>query len=137
MAIATMTGYPIPEQPAPIHVVPQQTLQQMVCVGPCNIRAFYLPGRGVFINEQLDFANDLVARSVLLHELVHHAQELSGRFNRIADRCHRWYVREREAYDIQNAYLQQKGSATRFVLDTFPGMCGREGEIKASPQTGD
>ena len=68
--------------------------------------------------------DDAFARSVVLHELVHHLQHVTGKFDMVADTCDRWYSKEREAYVIQNAYLQQQGEPRRFLLASLPHMCG-------------
>jgi hypothetical protein len=127
-AIHAIAGYSIPERMPQVHVVPQAQLQAMVCQGACQVKAFYLPEKGVFVNEQLNFAEDVVARSVLLHELVHHVQHVSGKFEGVPDKCDRWYSKELQAYEIQNAYLRQNKNSTRFVTDSLPGMCVDRGE---------
>jgi hypothetical protein len=121
--ISSVSTYPQPYHLPPVYRRPLPELQAMVCKGPCQVRGFYLPPKGVYLNETLDIEHDVVARSVLLHELVHYVQELSGRFNSLPDKCDRWWSREKEAYDIQNAYLRSSGSPRRFALDSLPGMC--------------
>jgi hypothetical protein len=123
-AISSLSTYPEPYHLPPVQLRPVTELQQMVCKGPCQVRGFYLPRKGVFLNDALDVEHDVIARSVLLHELVHHLQEISGRYSSMTNQCDRWWVREREAYDIQNAYLRANGSAVRFQLDSLPYMCG-------------
>jgi hypothetical protein len=122
-AIKAIAGYPVPEHMPPVHVLPLEQMQRMICEGPCQVRAFYMPDKGVFINEKLDFKNDVLARSVLLHELVHHVQHVSGKFEIVPDKCDRWYSKELQAYEIQNAYLRQNKNPTRFATDILPGMC--------------
>ena len=122
--ISAASTYPEPFHLPPVHLKPLAELQSMVCKGPCGLRGFYLPRKGVFLNETLDLRSDVIARSVLLHELVHHVQELSGRFDILPNPCDRWWSREREAYEIQNAYLRENGNPVRFALDSLPYMCG-------------
>lgn len=122
--ISSVSTYPEPYHLPAVQLKPLPELQAMVCRGgACQLRGFYMPRRGVFLNDTLDIRNDVVARSVLLHELVHHVQEVSGRFNSVPHACDRWWSREKEAYEIQNAYLRESGSPTRFQLDSLPGMC--------------
>jgi hypothetical protein len=120
--ISSLSTYPQPYHLPPVQLKPIAELQAMVCKGPCQLRGFYLPRKGVFLNDTLDIRNDVLARSVLLHELVHHVQEVSGRFNSLPNQCARWWSREREAYEIQNAYLRASGSPVRFALDSLPAM---------------
>ena len=110
--IHALSGYPIPEQLPELHLVPQHELQARICPTGCGVKAFYLRGQGVFMDEALDVRNDVLARSVLLHELVHYVQSKAGRFDSLPE-CQAWYARELEAYQIQNEYLRQQGSATR------------------------
>jgi len=98
--------------PAPLHAVPRDVLQARICPAGCGVKAFYLTDEGVFIDAALDTQNDIVARSVLLHELVHYAQAVAHRFEALS-RCAAWHAREDEAYQIQNEYLRQQGSAIR------------------------
>jgi hypothetical protein len=120
--IHMLTGYPVPEQAPPVRLAPLAQMQAMVCRGPCQVRGFYLPESGVFVNEVLDLQQDVVARSVLLHELVHHVQHVTRKYDNLSS-CERWFFREREAYDVQNAYLRQQQAATRFAFETVPAMC--------------
>lgn len=54
----------------------------------------------VFIDEKLDVADDSVDCSILLHELVHHAQAVSGWFDVGSSDCVRRNAAEREAYFV-------------------------------------
>lgn len=123
-AIKLLSGYPVPDILPDVHVVSPAEIQSMLCKGPCGIKAFYLPGKGIFVSENEDPTRDASTRSILLHELVHHVQHLSGRYEAILEPCDRWYSKEREAYQLQNAYLQQQGERRRFALDSLPFMCG-------------
>jgi hypothetical protein len=125
-AISAVSSYPQPYHLPPVQLRPVAELQTMVCRSECQVRGFYLPRRGVFLNDNLDIRNDVVARSVLLHELVHHLQEVKGRFNSAPNQCQRWWSREREAYEIQNAYLRENGSAVRFAFDVMPSRCRQD-----------
>jgi hypothetical protein len=121
--ISSLSTYPQPYHLPPVQMKPAAELQQMVCSGPCQLRGFYIPRKGVFLSDALDVNHDVVARSVLLHELVHHVQEVSGRFESIENPCDRWWAREREAYEIQNAYLRDNHTNVHFMLDRLPYLC--------------
>lgn len=115
IAIKMMTGYPVPEVQPAIHRVEHAQLEAIACSNPCGVKALYVQGEGVFIDRSLDLEGDLTARSILLHELVHHIQGTSGRFDAVPA-CVGWYAREREAYAIQNRYLLRQGSTVNFHL---------------------
>ena len=121
-AIESISGYPVPAVLPDVHVLPLGALQARVCSWACPVKAFYLRGEGVFIEESLNFRNDLKARSILLHELVHHVQNLSGRFDSLPG-CVAWYAREREAYEIQNEYLRAAGVSVRQYMAGMVRRC--------------
>lgn len=64
--------------------------------------AAYLPGQ-IIINNIVWDPESLRAQSYLVHEMVHHAQTLSGR----TYPCHN--MKEREAYILQNRWLAEHG----------------------------
>jgi len=121
-AIKLLSGYPMPAELPEIHQLPRTQLEARICAGPCGVKAFYLPGEGVFIDASLDVEHDLRDRSVLLHELVHHVQGVAGKFSTLPQ-CDAWYAREFEAYQIQNDYLRQEGSRSRFQMGGYVHNC--------------
>jgi hypothetical protein len=127
LAIKLIAGYPVPADPPAIHMLTRTELAAAVCKGTCTeLKCFYRPDEGVFVDAALDFEHDVAARSVLLHELVHHVQALSGKFDRIASRCDRWYLKEVEAYEIQNAYMRLNDQRRRYLFDALPMTCNDE-----------
>jgi hypothetical protein len=64
--------------------------------------AAYIPGR-IIVNNIIWDADSVRAQSYLLHELVHHAQMLSGK----KYPCH--LAKEQEAYTLQNRWLAEMG----------------------------
>ena len=123
-SIHSMAGYPTPKSLPEIHRQPLAQIQERFCKGsPCRIQAYYQPGEGVFIDEAFDLANSEFARSVLFHELVHHAQRTSGKFQTIPSECDRWYAAEREAYELQNRYLEEKHDGHRVNVNAWRARC--------------
>lgn len=129
LTVSQLSGYPAPRELPPIHVLSEREMALRLCDGPCGVRAYYLDGQGVFLRDDLDIVGDLKARSILLHELVHHAQHESGRFGGL-NACERWFAREDEAYRIQNAYLSGNRTGTRFVFDFPPDRCREPGAVR-------
>ncbi len=125
IAIRMLSGYAIPEDQPPVFRLQRAALESMVCRSACGVKAFYLAGKGVYIDETLDLNNDVKARSILLHELVHHVQGVTGKFADMPD-CHGWYAKEYEAYAIQNKYLRWEGSGVRFYMDAGWRDCRHE-----------
>ena len=125
-AIHSISGYPLPDAAPAVRLASLSEMQAMVCRGPCQVRGFYTRENGVVLNETLDVAHDTTAQSILLHELVHYVQQVSGKFEKLPDRCDRWFAREYEAYEIQNAYLRAHGSKLRFDTESVRYLCRKE-----------
>jgi hypothetical protein len=121
-AIHTLAGYPEPTAYPDIHVLPHGQLEARVCPAGCLVKAFYVQGEGVFVDQALDVEHDLQARSILLHELVHYVQLESSRFDSLPE-CQAWHAREIEAYRIQNEYLWQKGGDGRRYMPAMARRC--------------
>lgn len=67
----------------------------------------------------------IMIRSILLHELVHHLQKTTGKFEVVASFCSRRIFEELEAYEIQNRYLyQDPGAASRIGHGLVGQVCG-------------
>jgi hypothetical protein len=83
-------------------------LAAIACESGCQahglLNGLFEPEHGIVLSHRLDPIHDVRARAVLLHEIVHYLQEENGRFT---DRsaCERHYLREREAYAVENRYL--------------------------------
>lgn len=123
VVLHALSGYPVAERLPEVHVMPQAVIAELVCEGPCRIQAFYHPDFGVFIDEKLELKDDAFAQSIVLHELVHHAQEISGRFEQLPSECHRRTAAESEAYEIQNRFLAQRDSPQRIPYRQFARAC--------------
>lgn len=127
-AIHLLSGYAPPTVPPEIHRVPQSVIQEHFCHRPCPVRAAYDSAKGVFIDENLDVANNTFDRSILLHELVHHVQAVSGRFDMGSSDCMRRNSAEQEAYSIQNRYLMEMNNGTRVSMTGWAARCN-DGEV--------
>ena len=128
VAIHDIGGYPVPDTYPVVHQIPAAELQQQFCKGPCGVKAFYAPNEGVFIDDSLDIEHDVHARSILLHELVHHVQAVSGRFDAMRNACMRSNRAEAEAYRIQNLYLVSIHSTHRVAMSGWSARC-RHNEV--------
>ncbi|MGB4100571.1 MAG: DUF6647 family protein [Alphaproteobacteria bacterium] len=106
------TGYRAPNLPT---VIASQEKFRMVMsmngVHYADARAMYIPGMVILDNEAWE-ADDPVQISLLVHELVHHAQLFSKRKYACAD------AKEYEAYIIQNKWLEAHG-ARPFASQTW------------------
>src|SRR5262249_19542141 len=109
--INRMSGYAKPGTAPRVTKVSRAEIERTICSGPCPVKAWHMPGEGIFMDDRLTPETDLVHRSILLHELVHYLQEINGT-GASMDECDRWLYREREAYRLQQQYLRLIGNST-------------------------
>lgn len=112
LAIDRLSHHKPPKEAPSVYRVPHAELEQYVCGANCAIKAWYKPGEGIFLDESLKPETNMFDRSILLHELVHYFQDMSGYYGK-ADACNRWLRRELNAYEIQNRYLGAIGHPSR------------------------
>jgi hypothetical protein len=112
-----------------VHALTQSEIQRRLCEGrPCRVKAYYHPESGIIVDESLDLQNDAFDRSILLHELVHHLQKTTGKFEIITSFCSRRISEEIEAYEIQNRYLSEIHSPRRALVMGWTGKCADDDE---------
>lgn len=96
----------------------QHDLKQMYCPGrDCSVSAMYDSGT-IYLDKDIDY-NNLIDKSIILHELVHHVQWT--KYGSTLD-CQRWFTNEREAYKIQAKYLKSKKIDPFFITDTVTNL---------------
>lgn len=122
-AIQLLSAYPAPSEMPVVRFVSPQVIQERFCNGPCRVRAAYHVDEGVYIDERLDVVHNAFDRSILVHELVHHAQFRSGLFDANLPECERVSRDEREAYEIQNRYLASVREMRRLPLPRVSFGC--------------
>jgi hypothetical protein len=128
-AIRLLSAYPAPDVLPEVHAMPLYEIQHRLCADrPCNVKAFYHPEWGVIVDDTLDFRNDPFDRSILLHELVHHLQKTTGKFEIVRSFCSRRISEELEAYEIQNRYLSEVHASRRALVMGWTGKCGDDDE---------
>ena len=113
--IARLSNYRKPAIAPRVTKVSRAEIERTICSGPCPVKGWHLPEEGIFLDDSLTPETNLIHRSILLHELVHFLQELNGEGAEMDD-CNRWLHREREAYWLQNQYLQLVGNASSYHL---------------------
>ena len=113
--LARLSSYTKPADRPAIHKVSRAQIESSICSGPCPVKAWHMPGEGIFLDDSLAPESNLVDRSILLHELVHFLQEIDGK-GAAADECGRWLEREREAYELQNQYLALVGTGSGYHM---------------------
>jgi hypothetical protein len=111
-AIEKISGYPVPPVLPAIFVTPQHQLEFKLCDRPCNASAAYFPREGIYLAGHLVPLRKTSDRAALVHELVHFLQQGHSKFAQLAG-CDRERAKEKEAFDIQNAYSASMGSLER------------------------
>ena len=123
-AIRLVSAYPAPADMPEVNALPKAEIQRRLCDSrPCDIKAFYHPEWGVVVDETLDLQNDPFDRSILLHELVHHLQKTTGKYEVVTSFCSRRISEELEAYEIQNRYLSTIQAPRRALVVGWWGKC--------------
>ena len=106
--ISSIGGHQAPDHYPTVSQMPRIEIAMRICGSDCRVHAAYHSESGVMIDDTLDLQRDPFGQSVLVHELVHFLQDANGTFAAMAP-CKRQYEREREAYWIQDQYLQRIG----------------------------
>ena len=128
-AIRLISAYPSPAVLPEVHSLPQSEIQRRLCDSrPCRVKAYYHPDSGVIVDDSLDFWNDPFDRSILLHELVHHLQKTTGKYETVTSFCSRRISEELEAYELQNRYLSQIHASRRAFVMGWNGKCADDDE---------
>ena len=70
------------------------------------------------MDDRLSQQTDVMTRSMLVHEIVHYLQDLSGKFDNA--NCEDHARREREAYAIQREYGIRASGSVLFIRMVIP-----------------
>ena len=115
---AHLSGYTYPDTVPQLTRVEHEFLVQHACAadaGHCRVVAWYDDQDTIYLDDRVEDIEDPVVRSVIVHELVHYLQDLSGKYDPVS--CEDQLVREREAYSIQRTYLNRIAGR---VAATYP-----------------
>ena len=105
----TLSGHPMPDHKPTVKMVPHSYIQQVACNGrECKVMGWFPPGDTIYLDDRLDPAQSLLASSVVVHEMVHYLQHLSGA-NPAPYSCKASLAMEQEAYSVQRDYLLAYG----------------------------
>lgn len=113
-SIGTLSQYDVEVEIPHVRSLPLTEIHHRLCGRPCTIRAAYVPGDGLYIDEAMRPLTNQYEQSILFHELVHHVQAMTASHEE-HDECHRWRKREIEAYALQNQFLFSLGSRSRVM----------------------
>ena len=98
---------PFPE-PA-VRFITQTDMANKVCESTnCDVRAWFsFADQTIYLRSDQNIHSDMYARSILLHEIVHHIQYHMG-FPSMNNACNTWKAREIESYKVQYQWLHQR-----------------------------
>ena len=102
-----LTSYTNPGTLPNLEYRPHTFFVENVCLGQakCNVAGWYDDDGTIYLDERVKGQEDAMTRSLIVHELVHYLQDLSGKFD--PDSCDDHNKREREAYSVQRQYLNK------------------------------
>lgn len=97
----------------------ENQLKQIFCPGQdCSVSAIYSKGT-VYYDKRIDYKNNVIDRSIIIHELIHHIQ---AKKYGLTYECDMWYHKERQAYKLQADYLRSRGINASFVNDVTASL---------------
>jgi len=97
----------------------EKQLRQIFCPGEeCSVSAIYSGGT-VYYDDQINYKHNIVDRSIIIHELIHHIQ--ASKYG-VTRECDMWYFKERQAYTLQAKYLRSRGINASFVNDVTASL---------------
>jgi len=130
------TGYTMPAELPVIEYVPHSYFVQTICYNedtaenPCTVRAMYDDNNDgvIYLNEKFIDDIDPYTKSIIVHEMVHYLQDMSGEWKDIEKwdriiRCQEREYRQREAYMVQDKYSDDVHNIRRLLPRRFGG-CG-------------
>ena len=111
----SLSPYEHPGEPPSLEFKPHQFFIEHACGGveKCRVLAWYDNNGTIFVDQRLYGNTDANTRSVIVHELAHYLQDLSGEYGDM--NCNLYAKREREAHSIQRQYLNR--IAGRFTVN--------------------
>lgn len=97
----------------------EKQLRQIFCPGQeCSVSAIYTGGT-VYYDKRIDYKNNVIDRSIIIHELIHHIQ---AKKYGVTYECEMWYHKERQAYKLQADYIRSRGINASFVNDVTASL---------------
>jgi len=131
------TGYEMPpEPPTIVYVTHQHFVDSPLCLGidtleqPCQIRAAYSDlNKGVIeVDEKFKNKTSKYLKGIIVHEMVHYLQDMSGRWDDMYELegtllCQERSFRQREAYMTQDKYNEEVHNVKRLLRRNYD-KCG-------------
>ena len=105
----SLSGLPAPDSPPQLRRMPHDFFVQSACNGhECKVLGWFPPGDTVYVDERLDPQNNLLAASIVMHEMVHYLQyRAAGKGLEFS--CAQSIALERQAYAAQREFITRYG----------------------------
>jgi hypothetical protein len=145
-----LSGYPAPIELPRVERVSHAFFVQNACGGlECKVWGWYAGGDVLYIDSRLNPASDLLASSVIVHEMTHYLQAKAGKLEHRATaalagsatatslNCELTIDLEREAYAVQQAYLVRYGVYRPIGISMHAVGCGEEAARAQLRRSGD
>lgn len=114
-----LSKYPQPDVPPEVEYKPQSFFVEKACGGrDCKALGWYDDKGIVYLDQRVNEQDNVFTRSLIVHELVHYLQDLTGDFS---DSCEDQIRREREAYAIQRIYVAEAHGEVAFIRVSYRG----------------
>ena len=105
----TLSGLPAPEKMPEIALVSHGELVDAACSGrECKVMGWFPPGDTIYLDQRLNPQDNLLASSIVVHEMVHYLQHQTAAKELPFD-CVSTIALERQAYGVQREYLLRYG----------------------------
>jgi hypothetical protein len=116
---ATLAGYPVPAALPRVSFQPHSFFVEHVCqhTRSCPVLGWYDDTYTLYLDERLRDCRTAMCRGIVVHELVHYVQHVSGAY---AEGCDP--RRENEAYAVQGAYLSEQATGYHPMM-RVPTIC--------------
>lgn len=117
-----LSGIPISGPIPAIEYKPHEFFVENVCGNKeCKAVGWYNDKNIVYIDERYRGDDRAFASSLIVHEFVHHLQHTTGKYD--SSSCDDSIWREREAYAVQQKYLNQMTGSIRIVTGVMAPDC--------------
>lgn len=130
------SGYQMPAEMPVIEYVPHSYFVETICYNvdtaaePCAVRAMYDDNKDgiIFVDAKYIGSTTPYLRGIIVHEMVHYLQDMSGEWEGMEDWspaiiCEERSYRQREAYMVQDKYNEDIHGVKRSMQRRF-GRCG-------------
>ena len=128
----TLSGYPAPERPPEVIPQPHSFFVEKACNGrECKVMGWYAGGTAIYIDDRHDPEKDLLASSIVVHEMVHYLQAVARGDNLPKNgaafgsmpTCQQFVRWEYEAYGAQREYILRYGTYLPVGLSMVHAHC--------------